>query len=42
MDRFPIIDEDPESDGDLHHCGHYHNGGECPEAPCGDYRCCIN
>lgn len=22
-------------------CGHYHDGGSCPEGPCGDYRCCI-
>lgn len=22
-------------------CGHFHSGGECPQEPCGDYRCCI-
>ncbi len=26
-------------------CGHFHEvieDGECPETPCGDFRCCIN
>jgi hypothetical protein len=23
-------------------CGHFHDSGPCPLAPCGDYRCCIN
>lgn len=23
-------------------CGHFHDGGGCPQSPCGDYRCCIN
>jgi hypothetical protein len=23
-------------------CGHFHDGESCPQAPCGDYRCCIN
>lgn len=25
-----------------HECGHWHaEGTECPDEPCGDYRCCI-
>lgn len=23
-------------------CGHFHGDGTCPQAPCGNYRCCIN
>lgn len=23
-------------------CGHFHSGSWCPQAPCGDYRCCID
>lgn len=38
--RIPL--EIPTED-ELHECGHFHSAdGACPQAPCGNYRCCIN
>lgn len=38
-ERNTVLDSEP------HLCGHFHRRDmftPCPQAPCGDYRCCIN
>lgn len=34
--------EDRHDDGFCCLCGHFHDGDNCPAAPCGDYRCCTS
>lgn len=38
-------EQDAVLDSEPHDCGHFHRRDVftgCPQAPCGDYRCCIN